>query len=94
VTAGLYPTKTRLGLLRAAGRGEVSWYPPVNPARRGESFWSYPDGSQWRVDARMAELEAAGWVELGAKGGHGELAPRYWRLTEAGRKVLEEARDA
>jgi hypothetical protein len=94
VTAGLYPTKARLVLLRAVDRTQMSWYPPVNPARRGESFWHFPDGSQWRVDARMAELEAAGWVELGAKGGHGELAPRYWRLAEAGRKVLEEADDA
>lgn len=90
--ADLYPTKTRLALLVAIDRKELSWYPPVNPARRGESFWYYQDGGQQRVDSRAAELEAAGWIELGEKGGHGELAPRYWRLTEAGRKVLEASR--
>lgn len=72
--ADLYPTKTRLALLRDVDAGNV--------------LDGITDDHVWLVDnpepprkvcARMREMEAAGWVEQGEP---------FWRLTDAGREVL------
>lgn len=87
----LYPTKFRLVLLDLVQRGEVVQYQwdPAHP-----SFWQGNGDGRGRgreVTARVAELAAAGWVELPElSGDHVEK----WRLTEAGRQVLEAGRDA
>lgn len=79
----LYPTKTRLALLRDIRDGHViegpvePWAGDVWNTARAET------GDQARkVTARVHELEDAGWVECG-----GDLTT--WSLTAAGRAVLE-----
>lgn len=82
---GLYPTRTRLDLLRAVDAqqvvdGDVSG----DPDAQGE-HWVCPEFEDpVRVTARIAELARAGWVEL--PDGHA-----IWRLTDAGRAVLDGA---
>lgn len=86
----LYPTPTRLALLRDVDDGRVS-----------RSIWSsgQSDASSrtgCRVTAAIEEMSAAGWVVLNPQRwqtadvvtGHGyEL--QYWQLTDAGRAVLD-----
>lgn len=72
----LHPTPTRLALLRDVAHWHVY-------RRRGVDYDSATDRT---VTARMAELERAGWVELG---GERELDRLLWRLTPAGRAVLD-----
>jgi hypothetical protein len=73
--AGLFPTPTRLALLRDVDAGRVQMYTDRH---------TYLDA--WGVlDARISEARAAGWVELDEP----TLAHRRpWRLTDAGRAVL------
>lgn len=71
----LYPTPTRLALLRDAADGYVHRFGSVDTDRSGRV-----------VIARIAELERAGWVKLDPP-----VADRwrFWRLTPAGRAVLD-----
>lgn len=81
--ADLHPTKTRLALLAEVVADNVL-----------DGLTDETDGDIWLIDAappfdpprkvtaRMLELEKAGWVEQGPGIGS-------WRLTDAGRAVLE-----
>lgn len=82
---GLYPTKTRIALLRAVEDGKVTWWPEGTPGP-----WSSLDpGTGWRkVDSRINELEAAGWA---AKPSAPIGGRHVWQLTDAGREVLAQA---
>lgn len=73
MTGGLYPTPTRLRLLREVDAEEI--------IRRSDDGASV-DLDGYRVTAKVAELAAAGWVELDGS---------VWRLTAAGREVLDAA---
>lgn len=85
---GLYPTKTRLNLLRAVAAGEVMHY----------RNWGHdPDQDKWRVPGerhrvvttRMEELRRAGWVELGNRTVPSLYAPSLWSITDLGREILD-----
>jgi hypothetical protein len=87
----LYPTKTRLALLRDVAGEHIT----RNYFADGERD---TDGDGDKVTARIAEAEKAGWVHLDDKvwttinvfdGGWWTL--RYWRLTDAGRALLDGA---
>ncbi len=76
----LYPTKTRLDLLRTVNAGDVM--EGLTEDTQGHTWLtSYTDPAR-KVCARIAEAEAAGWVELN------EPNP-VWALTDAGRAVLD-----
>jgi hypothetical protein len=75
----LYPTKTRLDLLRAVDYGRVFTANGIIVRRT--------DGAQTlnrRCDAAIREFQAAGWVRMGN-------ADTY-ELTDAGRDLLDGAR--
>lgn len=75
MTGDLYPTPTRLDLLDQVDAGRVYH------AELGGDFVG--DGANLlRVTVRLAELEAAGWVERPA-------LSAYWRLTDAGRVIRD-----
>ncbi len=82
----LYPTKTRLADVRAAGRQTVFRLP------NGETRLYYDDGTYRTVNARFGELEQAGWVKVGAELLADPLpSRRRWRyldVTALGEKVL------
>lgn len=80
--ADLYPTPTRLALLRhvAAGRVHKHTHDGNSTANAG---WT-------RVTARIAEAEQAGWVELEQADHLGASPLRLWRLTAAGRAILDQ----
>lgn len=66
----LYPTKTRLALLRAVAERNV--------IRDGQH--DLDRSAEYRiVDARMGEMNRAGWVQL---------VDGSWSLTDTGRTVL------
>lgn len=71
----LYPTKTRLALLRDVADGRVK-------RRFGVDIDTWTDRT---VTFRMEELERAGWVELGEFVGRSQ----QWQITPAGRAVLD-----
>lgn len=80
VTMSLYPTKTRVQLLRDVDAGLV-----MNDIRNqvidGRVVLIAPkDGFEQTVTARIAELEKAGWAEEDEDGIN-------WRLTAAGLAV-------
>lgn len=86
----LYPTPTRLALLRGVDRREVTGYPQHESAEVAY-YWD-GDGGGRRVTKRTEELIRAGWVQKGVvRVGDIEYPTHSMRLTEAGRKVLEEA---
>lgn len=74
--SGLARTKTRLDLLRLVEAGRVQLY--------GDSH-TYLDG-HGLLDARVAEVRAARWVELAERT---VAYRRPWQLTDAGRAALE-----
>lgn len=76
----LYPTPTRRALLAAVDAGQV-----VN-GDGGTFLIDGPDARQ--VRDRIAELAAAGWVELPVDQG----VTWTWRLTDVGRDVLATAK--
>lgn len=80
---GLHPTKTRLGLLKAVAQDDVfRWF------KDGEDYQSLTaKGPDLKVTSRIAELEQAGWVELGRPG---DVVGRPWRTTTDGYAVLAE----
>lgn len=75
----LFPTRTRLRLLRAIADGDV--WRGVD-GRDGDDFGG-------NVTSRTAELSAHGWVVLGDV--YDDRGRRQWRLTDAGRAVLDGA---
>lgn len=82
----LFPTKTRLALMRAVAAGHVLQLPDEE---RGDlATFDTTDAEigapARRVNARAAELERAGWVRLMAD-------DVTYRLTDAGRAVLDGA---
>lgn len=78
----LFPTPTRLALLRDIDAGHVL----VDTTVEKFTVVLFPDApTSWQdrqtVTARVIELEVAGWAEL---------APWHgWQLTDAGRAVLD-----
>lgn len=81
----LFPTPTRLRLLAQIDNGQV--LTDITRDDDQDVIWLFPDAptSWWdrrKVTAQVRELEAAGWVEEFMPGG-------TWRLTDAGRDVLE-----
>lgn len=84
----LYPTKTRLALLKDIAYGRV--LTDISRDDDQDVILLFPNApSEWnsrvRVTVRVRELEQAGWAEEFI------LGPT-WSLTEAGRDVLEAAR--
>jgi hypothetical protein len=79
--ADLYPTKTRLKLLRGVQRNEVTYY-----TNSRDSFWD-GEGKGRKVTGQVTELWRAEWVRIEPTA----IETTPWVLTEAGRKVLEEA---
>ena len=73
----LYPTPTRLALLRDVGAQRIV----RQPSGASTHEWA-------TVTGRMADLERAGWVHLVDLSGDGTLC---WLLTDAGRRVLGDA---
>jgi hypothetical protein len=79
-TRALYPTKTRLNLLRAVRDGWI-----LDDPRDGHTYWVDPPDDPFRVDARVREAERAGWIVLDVEDGIN------WHLADAGQAVLTEA---
>lgn len=75
----LYPTKSRLDLLRAVGNRRViaanatirRVVGDLTPTRPGSGVSTI----NRRCDAAIREMEHAGWVRLGADGTYYELTP-------------------
>jgi hypothetical protein len=88
VVADLFPTKTRLALLRGVGRGEVTGYPHYEGSEV-DYYWDGPiDGL--KVTSRVVEVLRAGWVEKGRRFGNERQYAYSMRLTDACLKVLDE----
>lgn len=75
--SGLYPTPTRLALLRDVAAGNV--LDGVTPETDGHTWLVVAPFVPLKVCARIQEMDAAGWVERGEP---------FWRITEAGTVVL------
>ena len=86
--AELYPTKTRLALLRAVQRGEVTRYRPS--AGPQYDCWCPNEGVARVVTSRMDQLLRAGWVKHGWPLHASIYAPIPWLLTGAGKQILAE----
>lgn len=91
----LHPTPTRLALLRDVRDGKVFTH-VIERGDEGAEYVAYlfPDApTSWqdrqRVDARMVELERAGWVDEAWE--DESKADGEWWLTDAGRVVLDGA---
>jgi hypothetical protein len=76
----LYPTKTRLGLLRDAAAGRVR-------SEHGNIIATDSDGGRRTVSAAVEELCVAGWL----KPGEVRAARRQYDITDAGRALLDGA---
>lgn len=88
--ADLYPTKTRLELLRGVERLEVAGYPPYG--HHGDEYYQDGEGRGRKVTTRIEELMKADWVRKGTRVHNGVPFSAFRvELTDAGRKVLEEA---
>jgi hypothetical protein len=77
----LYPTPTRVNLLRDVDEGRVftdvtAEHDRVVLVPNAPTEWQ----TQRLVTVRMAEVERAGWVE--------EYDAAMWRLTDKGREIL------
>jgi hypothetical protein len=85
MAADLYPTKTRLALLRQVANSQVM----TDPTAEHHHVVLFPDAPDvWAnrvtVTARIDELERAGWVV-------DNEAEVFWHPTEAGLAVLAAA---
>lgn len=85
MSGDLFPTPHRLALLRDVDAGEI-WQ-----SSNHESW----DALMFKRTTRVTEAERAGWIELG-EGVAGKVgtpfagaSARRWRLTDAGRAVLD-----
>jgi hypothetical protein len=81
----LYPTPSRLDLLRAVAAGEV-----FGSHHHKTMKWRVRWG-QATVTSRVTELAVAGWVGVGASTGWSYYARKPYELTDAGRAVLDGA---
>jgi hypothetical protein len=87
VAKDLYPTKTRLQLLREIANSQVL----TDILNVDEDvILLFPDApTSWqdrvKVTTRVRELEAAGWIAESAEG--------EWRLAPGGRAILEAHRE-
>lgn len=79
--ADLYPTKTRLALLRDIADGKVADDPDGTP------MLHLGGGERTKVASATWELESAGWIYQ-AEGYTG------WQIAPLGRDVLKEHADA
>lgn len=84
----LYPTPTRLALLRQVANGQVctDFMASIDTEGGDDVIVLFPDApTAWsdrrRVTARIREMEAAGWVR--------ELTGGDWFLTDAGQALLD-----
>jgi hypothetical protein len=80
--ADLYPTRARLALLRDVDDGKVSDSDDAAPVL------DLGDDGFARVADAIWTMRRAGWVEL-PPGTDEPDEPGTWRLTDAGRAVLE-----
>jgi hypothetical protein len=82
---GLYPTRTRLSLLKAVREGQGRIY------FEASEVWDNTAGT--KVTARMRELIRAGWVRAlkpDEPRGPGEIGPRtYYRIERLGYEALK-----
>lgn len=88
----LHPTPTRLHLLRAVAVGRVYHEAPEDDGVPGGDFLYH--GKPQKVTARCAELRRAGWIEpppMLNLGTHYRAESGPWRITDAGRLVLDAA---
>jgi hypothetical protein len=86
--ADLYPTKTRLALLRGVRRREVTGY--ADYAGHVDYYWD-GEGKGRKVTGRMEELIRAGWVTNRSIAVGDQSFPTHsMRLTAVGAAVLEE----
>lgn len=81
----LYPTPTRLRLLRAVSLGEVF------RDHRDDDWLVYGDPVADKVTARIEEMRSAGWCELVATPAR-QWAGK-WQLTDTGQAVLDAAKE-
>lgn len=81
----LYPTKTRLALLRAVAEGEV-WQNSNGESVETLAATLGVSDPVRRVTAGIAEQERAGWVHLAEL----KYGSKQWQLTATGREVLAE----
>lgn len=88
--AELYPTKTRLALLRAVQRGEVTRKRTWTRTMPDYDWWIPSDGAARVVTSRMDQLRRAGWVKHGWPLHASMYAPIPWMLTGAGEQILAE----
>lgn len=81
----LYPTKTRLRLLRAVQSGDVlDGSVLIDDDALGNAWLCEPGEERRKVTARVIELEEAGWIVLDEPYVH-------WTLTAEGARVLAAA---
>lgn len=83
----LYPTKTQLALMRDIACGAVLRFP------NGETRCYWDDGTYSQVNARVGDMERAGWTRVGGvvTSGpyqHPTQRPRLIQLTRDGEAVL------
>jgi hypothetical protein len=84
---GLYPTKTRLALLRGVRAERVTGYPYYDS---GHVDYCWVDrGRPQRITARIVDMLQAGWVCRGEARSASPTADFVVALTEVGRRVLE-----
>lgn len=83
MTELLFPTKTRLALLRAVAAGNV------HAARDFHTDKLVSQNVAQIVTARCEEAKAAGWIVLGPRLGPSIYNRALWQLTEVGRQVLD-----
>lgn len=76
----LYPTPTRLVLLREVDAGNV-----IDGINDDHAYLLDEPGEPRKVCARIAEAERAGWVF------YDDANPPYWQLTVLGRSILARA---
>lgn len=87
MAGGLYPTKTRLALLRQVANNQVMVDLTTEDGEfRVVLFPNAPDEyqTQQTVTARIDEMESEGWIRV-------DRAGVYYLLTDAGCRILEEA---
>jgi len=82
----LYPTKTRLELLREVASSKVKWWPNDVGDDDEWACWYSDNGGDRKVTARMNELEAAGWVHKGPV--RNWTAGRVYEVTDTGAAIL------
>ncbi len=91
MTATLKPTPARLALLQAVADGEVS------VARQWGGGFEYrhrpAEGPNRTVTKAAETLKAAGWIGEGRADGPSMYARRPVELTDAGRTVLDNAKE-